>query len=275
MVDPTPSLHDPWIGRSLPLPNGFVTLRKRIARGGFSSVYQATSRQHPAAVKILAPPYQGLSPFQQRLRREAELLERLAGRGAPRLFGVGEFDGALFLAMELLSGLPLPTGPLALPEVARLGRALLDAVAPIHRCGIVHRDLKPANLIRVGDTIRLLDFGAACEVGVSADTAAPLALNTPAYSAPEQSVNTPPDPRDDLYSVAIILFELAAGRRPYLGDPVALLEAHAAAPVPSIRTLVPALPAAFDALLLRALDKSPRGRFADAEQMRAALQRFL
>jgi serine/threonine protein kinase len=256
------AMEDPLLGRLL---GGRFRLSARMGHGAIASVYRAGAPDGEAAVKVLDELYAGAPPFRRRFEREVALTERLSGQGAPRALGAGEIDGRPWLALELLPGRPLvdrlAEGPIPPREAVAITRALLDALAPAHRLGIVHRDLKPGNVMLLpGGGVKLLDFGTAA---ASSDEA----LGTPAYAAPEQAGDRAVDARADLYAAGVLLYEMACGRRPFEGDPIALLEAHAAAPPPPPRDLSPEL----ETVILRALAKSPADRFETGDAMREAL----
>jgi eukaryotic-like serine/threonine-protein kinase len=255
-------MDDPLLGRLL---GGRFRLSARMGHGAIASVYRAGAPHREAAVKVLDELYAGAPPFRRRFEREVALTERLSGQGAPRALGAGEIDGRPWLALELLPGRPLADrraeGPIPPREAVAITRALLDALAPAHRLGIVHRDLKPGNVMLLpGGAVKLLDFGTAA-------AASDEALGTPAYAAPEQAAGHAVDARADLYAAGVLLYEMACGRRPFEGDPIALLEAHAAAPPPPPRDLSHEL----ETVILRALAKSPADRFETGDAMREAL----
>ncbi len=261
-----PPADDPLLGRVLAERFRLVA---RIAGGGVSAVYRAEAPGGAAAVKVADPLYRGLPELQERFAREAEVLALLDGRSAPRLFARGELEGRAWLAMELSVGAPLVErtrrAPLPPTEAIAIADAVLAALATVHALGVVHRDVKPANVLYDGERAVLLDFGAAQRRGEPAPEAA---LGTPAYAAPEQQRDAPVDARADLYAVGALLYELVAGGRPFRGDPVAVLRAHAETPAPPLPNAPPALAAA----VARALEKDPARRFADAAAMRAALR---
>jgi serine/threonine-protein kinase len=203
-------------------------------------------------------------------------------------FGVDH--GVPFLVMELLEGQTLAAlikeGPLPLWRALEIARQTLRVLAFSHIKGIVHRDLKPSNVFLQAlpewpDHVRLLDFGMAKFLEDSGSrtpselTRAGFRLGTPPYMAPEQWKGAPTDARTDVYAAGLLLFELLAGRRPFVADsPEGWLAAHLTAPVPSLAKLRRGLARAslFQALVQKALAKKPTERFEDAYAMAVALE---
>jgi serine/threonine-protein kinase len=263
---------DPLLGRVL---DGGFEIVERMAQGGLSSVYRALTTGGAAAVKVLDTLYKGAPHLQRRFHREREILQILDGRAAPRPLGEGLVDGRPFLAMELCEGQLLSErigSPWAPREAVEVVRLLLAALGEAHRLGVVHRDLKPSNVMLHEGTVQLLDFGAAVEADPDAQSG-PVVFGTAAYSAPEQATDQLVDARADLYAVGVLLFELLTGRRPFLGDPIEVLRAHAATPPPSVRVLRSELSEALARVVRRALEKDRGLRFQDAASFSDALAR--
>jgi serine/threonine-protein kinase len=151
-----------------------------------------------------------------------------------------------------------------------------DALAYAHRSGIVHRDIKPENILLEGEHALVADFGIAHALSIASGerlTQSGMVLGTPPYMSPEQA--TPDhtiDGRSDIYSLGCVTYEMLAGEPPFTGvTPQAVLARHVAAPVPSLRTIRPDVPAAIEGAITRALAKDPIDRFATAAQFGAAL----
>jgi serine/threonine-protein kinase len=203
-------------------------------------------------------------------------------------FGVDH--GVPFLVMELLEGQTLGAlikeGPLPLWRALEIARQTLRVLAFSHIKGVVHGDLKPTNVFLQAlpdqaDHVRLLDFGMAKFVEGSSSrapaelTRAGVVIGTPAYMSPEQVKGAPTDERTDVYAAGLLLFELLAGRRPFVADsPEGYLGAHLTAPVPSLAQLRPGLARAslFQAVVEQAMAKKPAERFKDAYAMAVALE---
>jgi serine/threonine-protein kinase len=243
------------------------------------------------AIKLMSSGHTNPEQTYQRFRREAEATARLAHPNTVRVFDFGSTDtGLLFLAMELLEGEPLTDclsreGPLPLTQALTIIQQVLRSIGEAHARGIVHRDLKPDNiyLARVpgepAPIVKVLDFGIAkAVIGERKidqfETLDGTVFGTPRYMSPEQAGGRALDPRSDLYSVGIMLYELIAGHPPFVdNDAVVVMARHIRdKPVPLSRaTPSRAIPASLDAVLSRALAKTPTERFQNAEEFERAL----
>jgi len=272
---------DQLLGRQL---DGRFTISEKLGAGGMGTVYRAlqASVGREVAVKVIEPHYAGNRHAAKRFLREAKLASRLS---QPNTVGVIDFgqtdDGLLFLVMELLKGRTLQSvlredGPFSAKRTVRIGVQLCDALDAAHALKIVHRDLKPANIIILDDPpgrdlLKVLDFGLAKSfLGEDSHsvTKSDVVVGTPSYIAPEVVEGLPPDPRTDLYSLGVILYELATGKRPFVANNVSQLfamhlEEPPARPVD--------LPEELATAILRLLEKKPDDRFANAAEARAAL----
>ena len=205
----------------------------------------------------------------ERFRREAQVMARFGGhRNIVTVFDTGEEDGRPYLTSEYVTGGDLRNevrkagGPLAIDRALSIGRDLADALAIAHDHGVIHRDVKPANVWLAEDGhAKLGDFGLAMALDRSRLTMAGVMMGTAAYTPPEQALGGEIDGRSDLYSLGCVLYELVAGRPPFLGDDIiAVVSQHInTAPVaPSWHN--PAIPKALETLILRLLSKSPGER---------------
>jgi len=286
----------------LPAPSrlGEFEIVREIGRGGMGIVYEAQqpSLKRRVALKVLPPALARDPRRRARFQREAEAAARLRHPGIVPVFSVGEAGGAPFFAMELVDGRPLseilrarregaesgeadPTGALrtpgswrswALATAARLAEALSYA----HAHGILHRDVKPANiLVEAQGTPRLTDFGIALDLDASELTQTGEVCGSPCYMSPEQAFRReqPLDERSDVYSLGVTLYEMLLGRLPYAGTTSAEYfgSLHSGALV-APRRVDPELPAAIEAVLLRALERDPHRRYASAAEFAADLE---
>jgi serine/threonine-protein kinase len=279
---------DPLLGAVV---NGKFRVEALIGQGGMGRVYRARHLTLDRAVvlKLLHKAYSTDPQIVQRFQREARAASRLDHPNSIAVLDFGEAeDGSLFMAMEYLSGRDLgrvlsEDFPLGEDRIVRIGAQVLSALAEAHAQGVIHRDLKPENVMvepRRGnpDFVKVLDFGIAKIVDAAESdpklTGVGLVCGTPEYMSPEQARGAPLDARSDLYSMGVLLYHLCTGELPFHSDtPVGFLTAHLSEiPVP-VRQRRPNLDysPALDALVSRALEKDPARRFADAEEMRAAL----
>ena len=249
----------------------------------------------PLALKILRPmPGAGIT-LRGYFQKEADALSRLAHPNIVHLFELFEHAGTLMLLLEYVDGDSLGAvisrhvaraqlaGPGALPGMNFLRawsyfEQLLGALATVHALGIVHRDIKPQNvMIRRDGIVKLTDFGIAKRIA-EAGTLGGAPPGTGAYMAPEQVLGEPLDGRSDLYSAGIVLYEMLAGRTPFLAEgksELYLRQEQLAATPPPLRLFAPHVPAALDALLARALAKDKNARFGDAIAMGDAFRNAL
>ncbi|MET9347637.1 serine/threonine-protein kinase [Streptomyces termitum] len=263
-------------------------LHEVIGRGGMGEVWRATDEAlgRGVAVKCLKPlgPHQDAgvqTVVRERFRREARVAAALQHRGVTVVHDFGEYEGVLFLVMELLEGQNLSQlltanarSPLPVHEVVDIADQVADALEYTHRMGIVHRDLKPANIMRLRDgTVKICDFGIArlgADMGFTSRlTGTGIAMGTPHYMSPEQIGGGDIDHRSDLYSLGCVLYELATGAPPFdLDDSWAVLVGHRDTVPSPPRSHRSELPEYFDRLVVDLLAKVPDQRPRDASDLR-------
>ncbi|MET7492991.1 serine/threonine-protein kinase [Streptomyces sp900116325] len=259
-----------------------------IGRGGMGEVWRARDESlgRHVAVKCLKPmgPQHDQSftrILRERFRREARVAAALQHRGVTVVHDFGEYDGVLYLVMELLDGRNLSQlledneqHPLPVPEIVDIAEQVADALGYTHQQGIVHRDLKPANIMRLTDgTVKICDFGIARlghDIGFTSRlTGTGIAMGTPHYMSPEQISGGNVDHRSDLYSLGCVLYEIATGVPPFdLDDAWAVLVGHRDTQPEPLRTHRAELPGFFDRVVLELLAKTPEERPADAGDLR-------
>jgi tRNA A-37 threonylcarbamoyl transferase component Bud32 len=253
--------------------------QRRLGKGGMATVYLATqqSLDRPVAIKVMSREALRDEVSKQRFENEARTIARLAHPGIVGIHEVGRTDdGRMYYVMPYLANGDLSKRDLRGDEarVADVLRALLAALGQAHARGIVHRDVKRENvLFDAGDRPLLTDFGIATQRAgdVGRLTSDGLALGSSGYMAPEQARGVRVDARADLYSVGVLAYELLTGKLPFEADDgLALALMHSQDPVPR---LPPALQR-WQAFIDKAMAKAPDERFADAQQMRDALDRI-
>jgi serine/threonine-protein kinase len=254
-------------------------LGPRIARGGTAGVYRAvdTRLERTVAVKLMHPHLAEDPAAAERFVREARSAAKLSHPHVVAVLDQGRApDGVPYLVMEHVEGSTLRDvlrrrRRLTPREALDVMDAVLDGLAAAHRAGLVHRDVKPENVL-VADTgrVTVADFG--LTRAVDQHTTTGTVLGTVGYASPELVAGRRTDTRSDVYSAGIVLFELLAGRRPFEGDPLAVARAHVDGPVPDLRALDPAVPAALADLVARATARAPEARPADAGVMLARLR---
>ncbi|MFC8083166.1 tetratricopeptide repeat protein [Streptomyces sp. NPDC057340] len=269
------------------LIQGRYRLLERIGRGGMGEVWRARDESlgRGIAVKCLKPlgtqhDHSFTRVLRERFRREARVAAALQHRGVTVVHDFGDWDGVLFLVMELLEGHDLSRlleenrgHPLPVADVVDIAEQVASALAYTHEQGIVHRDLKPANIVRTADgTVKICDFGIARlghDAGFTARlTGTGIAMGTPHYMSPEQIGGDEVDRRSDLYSLGCVLYEIATGAPPFdLDDAWAILVGHRDTEPAPPRTRRAELPGYLDRIILDLLAKRPEQRPDDAREL--------
>jgi eukaryotic-like serine/threonine-protein kinase len=254
-------------------------LIRRIASGGMGAVWEAedTVLHRRVAVKLLSEALASEPRFAERFRREALAAARLSHPSIASVFDYGESGGLPFIVMELVHGETLADrlhreGRLPQDEAVRISAAVASALQVAHDAGIVHRDVKPGNVMLTpsGD-VRVLDFGIAAATGIPL-TATGARMGTATYLSPEQARGEPPTAASDIYSFGVMLYEMLAGRPPFLAEnPVAVAAMHIDQAPPDLAELAPDVDPHVAMTCRRALAKDPARRPPSAAAFAAML----
>lgn len=273
------------IGRTL----AHYRITASLGSGGMGEVYRARDAKlgRDVALKVLPSEMAGSPERLERFRREAKALAALDHPGIVTVYSVEEADGVHFLTMQLVEGEPLdkliPEGGMPVERVLEIAAALAEALAAAHEKGIVHRDLKPANvMVAKSGRVKVLDFGlakvrapdegAGSELATEAQTREGIVMGTVPYMSPEQVEGRAVDQRSDVFSLGVMLYEMATGRRPFRsGSTAGLMSAILRDAPPPAASLRAGLPEALQRAIDRCLAKEPGARFQDAGELRAAL----
>ena len=260
--------------------------------GGMGEVWKAedTRLGRIVAIKILPPAVAADAEAIARLRREARMSAQLNHPNIATIHSFEEADGRLFIVMEFVDGEPLSKvfkRGISEAELCRIGRSVADALSEAHTKGVIHRDVKPENIIvGAGNRVKVLDFGIAKQVATSSSIAdaptAPLLtqqgmiIGTIHYMSPEQALGKPLDPRTDLFSLGIILYEGATGSLPFRGETTTDTMTQIIRDEPRDVTVAnPKISPGLATIIQRCMRKNREERFATAADLANALERQL
>lgn len=247
-----------------------------IREGGTAEVFRGVGRsdQQTVAIKVL----KRLDPYsREKFDAEARILQALSHPYIARAFTSEQVNGLAYIIMEYCEGGSLrdrlqSRGLLPLDQVVKMVGQACEGLAYAHHYGIIHRDIKPENIMFTGrDDVKLVDFGIAKLTGSTTRTEHGVVVGTPLYLSYEQAKGVRVDPRSDIYSLGIVLYEMITGATPFQGHPIEVVRKHLyEQPVPP-RRVKPQVPALVDEVVMRALRKDRDQRFQTVLEMAAAL----
>jgi eukaryotic-like serine/threonine-protein kinase len=270
---------------------GRYVIERRIGEGAMADVYRAhdPSIDRVVAIKVLKAEFRQDLSLVGRFLREARAAGALSHPNIVTIYDVGEADGFPYIAMELLDGIPLDqllreSGRMPLKDVVGIGRQIAGALDYAHGLGIIHRDIKPSNIMLCsgGKSAKILDFGIARMGEVdragaeqtAARTQFGQVLGTPRYMSPEQAFGLEIDHRSDLFSLGVVLYELATGQTAFAGTSIATLALQITQRKPEpLGKAVPGCPRGLQYIVDKLLAKQPDKRFASGADVAAALKR--
>jgi serine/threonine protein kinase len=251
-----------------------------IGEGGMGTVFKGRQRSldRAVAIKVIRHLLTANADFKKRFRREAELLAQVRDGNVVQVFGAGSWKGRLFYAMELVEGKDLRVRvaqgpPLTIEEILHIGQGVGKALRAAWSHKIVHRDIKPSNILLARDgTIKVTDFGLATSLRLRQPDSQ-FIVGTLGYLSPEQGTGEDVDIRSDIYSLGIVLFELASGTLPFSSDgtPSSIMKKHASVP-PPLLSGNGKVPPAVDAIIQRCLAKNPDQRFQTPDELLTEIQ---
>jgi serine/threonine protein kinase len=259
----------------------------KLGIGGMGVVYDAedTRLSRRVALKFLSEELAGDPEASRRLQREAETIALLNHPNICTIFEIDQHEGSQFIAMERVDGINLKLHmtrtTLSDGEIIEITRQLAGALEAAHEKGIVHRDIKPGNImVGRGGMVKVLDFGLARrfkmpetgEVTLYGSTIPGRPLGTANYMAPERILQRPLDPRSDLFSVGVVMYEMATGRLPFAGASPAetVNNIFDKDPTP-LRKLCPDRSSHLERMVMRLLAKAPDARYQSARELQEAL----
>ena len=271
-------------------------ITEQLGAGGMGVVFKAQDSrlERAVALKFLPEKLAQQPQALERFRREARAASALNHPGICTIYDIGEQDGQAFIAMEFIDGETLRSHihgqPLAVEEVLELGIQIAEALEAAHAEGIIHRDIKPANIfVTKRGRAKVLDFGLAklvpkgiaggdgdsSDASASANSIVGIISGTPSYMSPEQVRGDDLDPRTDIFSLGLVLYEMATGRQAFGGGTGgAIIEAVLTRPPAAVRSVNPDIPPRLEAIIDKALQKDREQRYQNVAQMLAELQRL-
>ena len=256
-------------------------LLRRIATGGMGSVWEAEDSvlHRSVAVKVLLEGLAADERFLERFRREARAAAGLSHPNVASVYDYGEEGGTPYIVMELIRGETLAErlrreGALPAGEAVRITEGVTAALQAAHDAGVVHRDVKPGNvMLTSAGEVKVLDFGIAAASWATPITATGAAIGTATYISPEQASGLPSTPASDVYSLGVVLYEMLAGRPPFIGEsPIAVASSHVSDPPPPLGEIAPGVPESLAAVTMQALAKDPAERPPSAAAMAGMLR---
>ena len=266
--------------------NDRYEIQQRIGRGGMADVFLARDLllDRAVAIKVLFPEYATDPNFVERFRREAQAAANLTHPNIVAVYDWGKYANTYFMAMEYVQGRTLAdilrvNGHVNSMQAAEIANEVAAALSHAHAAGVVHRDIKPANiLIGTNGQVKVADFGIARAMNAPSEnnlTQVGSVMGTATYFSPEQAQGAQPDPRSDLYSLGIVLYEMVAGKPPFVGEnPVSIAYKQVHDLPQPLNQIVADVPKPFEAIVAKLLSKDPNLRYANADTLREDLRRY-